>query len=86
MSPVTLPQARGRRAATPRSSTSPKTSCCATPTAEQLCETVRSRYAFLVDLDPDDRILARADERDRPLALTLLTQLPGNRLSGIGLY
>jgi len=33
------------------------------PTAKQLCQTVRSRYAFLADLDPDERTLARADER-----------------------
>lgn len=56
------------------------------PTAADLSATLRSRYRFLADIDPDEQVLARVDERDRPLALNLLARLPGGRLSGIGLY
>jgi hypothetical protein len=34
----------------------------------------------------DELVIAKAKEQDRPLALRLLTDLPGHRLRGIGLY
>lgn len=55
------------------------------PTAAELAYAVSTRYAFLTQLDPDERQLAGAREQDRHLALHLLTQLPGARLADIGL-
>jgi hypothetical protein len=57
-----------------------------TPTAAELSDTVRTHYAFLADLDEDEQVIAKAKEQDRPLALRLLTDLPGHRLRDIGLY
>ena len=57
-----------------------------TPTAAELSGAVRTHYAFLADLDEDEQVIARAKEQDRPLALRLLTDLPGHRLRDIGLY
>lgn len=57
-----------------------------TPTAAHLSTTVRGHFAFLADLDDDERQIAKSREQDRPLALRLLADLPGNRLDGIGLY
>ena len=56
------------------------------PTEAQLASTVSNRYAFLTDLDADERQLAKAREQDRDLALHLLAKLPGGRLAHIGLY
>ena len=56
------------------------------PTHAELASTVRTRYAFLAELDTEERQLAGAGEQDRDLALRLIAQLPGERLAHIGLY
>lgn len=56
------------------------------PTVSDLSESLRTHFAFLADLDEDERQLALAREQDRPLALSLLAKLPGRRLDGVGLY
>ena len=57
-----------------------------TPTASDLSATVSNHYSFLNDLDADERRLSVALEKDRQLALRLLNELPGRRLSHLGLY
>jgi predicted nucleotidyltransferase component of viral defense system len=54
------------------------------PTAGELSDALRAHYRFLADLDKDEHTLALAREQDRPLALRLLTELPGHRLRGAG--
>jgi len=56
------------------------------PTEAELAKTVSTRYAFLADLDTEERQLAGAREQDRDLALRLLAKLPGARLAQVGLY
>jgi hypothetical protein len=55
-------------------------------TGAHLSTTVRGHFAFLAELDDDERQIAKSRERDRPLALRLLADLPGDRLDRIGLY
>jgi hypothetical protein len=57
-----------------------------TPSVKELSSTISSHYVFLKNLDDDERILADIREKDRAIALKLLTELPDHRLSGIGLY
>ncbi|CAN5350085.1 nucleotidyl transferase AbiEii/AbiGii toxin family protein [soil metagenome] len=57
-----------------------------TPTTTELSTTVSNYYAFLADLDADEIRLSAALEKDRQLALRLLTELPGGRLNALGLY
>jgi hypothetical protein len=47
------------------------------PTRAKVSDAVRSRYAFLADLDCGERIIARAREQARRFALKLLAGLPG---------
>ena len=56
------------------------------PTVKDLSCVVRTSFAFLDELDEEERMLAQSDERDRSLAIRLLKNLPGNRLKDIGLY
>jgi predicted nucleotidyltransferase component of viral defense system len=56
------------------------------PTQAALASTVSTRYAFLAELDAEERQLAATREQDRDLALRLLAELPGKRLAHIGLY
>jgi predicted nucleotidyltransferase component of viral defense system len=56
------------------------------PTEAELAKTVSTHYAFLADLDAEERQLAGAREQDRDLALRLLAKLPGARLAQVGLY
>jgi predicted nucleotidyltransferase component of viral defense system len=56
------------------------------PTAKYLSETVSIHYSFLADLDDDEHRLAEIKEQDRALAIKLLSELPDQRLAGIGLY
>lgn len=56
------------------------------PTQAELAYTVSNRYAFLANLDAEERQLAQAREQDRDLALHLLADLPGARLAQVGLY
>lgn len=55
------------------------------PPLKQMSADVSAAYAFLGDLDPDERQLAGAREGDRPLVLRLLADLPNGRLQTVGL-
>lgn len=57
-----------------------------TPRPEDLSKQVRTGFAFLGDLDQDERKLSESDPRDRALAIGVLGDLPGRRLAGMGLY
>lgn len=57
-----------------------------TPSLDELNATISGHFAFLRDLDNDERRLAAAREQDRPVALRLLTELPGGRLTELGIY
>lgn len=57
-----------------------------TPTIADLTAAITAHYGFLTNLDTDERQLAAAHERDRHLAIRLLTELPGQRLATLGLY
>ena len=48
--------------------------------------TISKTYAFLLDLDENEKILANIRGVDRPLALKMLRTLPDGRLEDIGLY
>lgn len=50
-----------------------------------LSRDVSAAYAFLAQLDPDERVIADARAADRPLALRMLAEFPGGRLRDIGL-
>jgi hypothetical protein len=56
------------------------------PTEAELASTVSTRYAFLTDLDAEERQPAGAREQDRDLALHLLAKLLGARLAQVGPY
>jgi Nucleotidyl transferase AbiEii toxin, Type IV TA system len=56
------------------------------PTEADLATTVSTRYAFLAELDTEERQLAVAREQDRDLALRMLAELPGGRLAHLGLH
>ncbi|OJX65490.1 MAG: hypothetical protein BGO95_10505 [Micrococcales bacterium 73-13] len=56
------------------------------PTAAELSDALRTHFSFLADLDADEQVIAKAREHDRPLALRLLAELPGSRLTDVGLY
>lgn len=57
-----------------------------TPSPSELSDAVCNGYRFLADLDDDERQLAAAHGRDRPLALRLLAHLPDALLSRGQLY
>lgn len=57
-----------------------------TPNPERLSESVRNGFSFLGELDTDEATIAQSNPKDRALALHMLAELPGGRLSGIGLY
>ncbi len=56
------------------------------PKPEKLSEAVRDGFGFLAELDADEAAIAESNPRDRALALRMLSELPGGRLDGIGLY
>ena len=56
------------------------------PNSKELMETVRAHYAFLADLENDECVFAEIKEQDRPIALKLLSELPGRRLADVGIY
>ena len=57
-----------------------------TPSLDDLNATIGAHFAFLRDRDKDERQLAAAREQERPVALRLLTELPGARLAELGIY
>ena len=56
------------------------------PSFEELSATISQTYAFLLDLDENEKMLANIHGGDRPLALKMLRTLPGGRLESICLY
>jgi hypothetical protein len=56
------------------------------PRLEDMSRDVSDAYAFLADLDDDERIVAAVRGQDRPHVLRMLEDLPGHRLQGIGLH
>ena len=56
------------------------------PTAQELSASLTTQFKFLQDLTDEERIVAQIRENDRALVLKMLEELPGGRLSGIGLY
>lgn len=55
------------------------------PTAEELLQRLKQNFAFLMELDEVERIIANSNQKDRGLVIQALTELPGNRLEK-GLY
>lgn len=53
---------------------------------KELSESVRNGFSFLCELTDEEEILAKADNRDRSLAIKLLRELPGGRFAGSGAY
>ena len=56
------------------------------PRLRDLSADVSAKYAFLQQLDADERVVAAAQARDRPTVLRMLGSLPGHRLRDIGLH
>jgi len=56
------------------------------PSFDELSAVISQRYAFLLDLDENEKELANIRGKDRPLALQMLRSLPDGRLTDIGLY
>lgn len=57
-----------------------------TPSPKELSDSVRVGFSFLADLTREEEILAKADNRDRALAIGLLEELPGGRFAEFGAY
>jgi predicted nucleotidyltransferase component of viral defense system len=57
-----------------------------TPSLADLNDTIQAHYSFLRNLNPAERQLSAVREHDRHLALRVLTELPGERLTGLGLH
>lgn len=57
-----------------------------TPSLADLNDAIQAHFGFLRNLDSAERQLSEAREQDRHLALRLLTELPGARLTPLGLY
>ena len=55
-------------------------------TATEMSDAVRASFAFLADLDDDEAVIARSDERDRSLAIKMLAALTGATFDPGGLY
>ena len=56
------------------------------PSPKELSESVRIGFSFLSNLTDEEEVLAKADNRDRSLAIRLLEGLPGGRFVGSGAY
>lgn len=57
-----------------------------TPSLAELNAAIQAHYSFLRSLDTAERQVAEAREQDRHLVLRLLGELPGARLSALGLH
>ena len=55
------------------------------PKLEDMSAQVSAAYAFLADLDDDERLVAQARAQDRPVVLAMLGELEGGRLRDIAL-
>ena len=58
----------------------------ATPSLDELNDSVRRGYSFLAELDSAEMVLSQSDERDRSLAIRMLKELPDGRLNEVRLY
>jgi predicted nucleotidyltransferase component of viral defense system len=56
------------------------------PRLRDLSADISAQYAFLQQLDADERLVSAAQARDRPTVLRMLASLPGHRLRDIGLH
>lgn len=56
------------------------------PTAKEMSDAVRERFAFLADLGDDERIIARSDPRDRSLVIRAMSELPAPTFDCLSLY
>ena len=56
------------------------------PSAQELSEAISAQFKFLKNLTGEEKTIAQIREKDRALVLKMLEELPGGRLSGIGLY
>lgn len=56
------------------------------PSLENLSKIVCDCYRFLSDLDDDERVVARSDERDRSLVIRMIKGLPDSQLNEQKLY
>ena len=56
------------------------------PSSKELSDSVRIGFSFLSNLTEEEEVLAKADNRDRALAIRLLEGLPGGRFAGSGAY
>jgi predicted nucleotidyltransferase component of viral defense system len=57
-----------------------------TPTVAELSDALRTHFRFLSELDENERILAKAREQDRPLALRAVATRPSSRIADASLY
>lgn len=56
------------------------------PTGKEMSDAVRESFAFLADLDEDEAAIAYSDERDRSLAIRMLSSLPAATFDARELY
>lgn len=56
------------------------------PSSKELSDSVRIGFSFLSNLTEEEEVLAKADNRDRALAIRLLEGLPGGRFADSGAY
>lgn len=56
------------------------------PTAKEMSDTVREKFAFLADLDEVEQTIARSDPRDRSLVIKTMTGLPDPTFDVSSLY
>lgn len=56
------------------------------PSSKELSDSVRIGFSFPSNLTEEEEVLAKADNRDRALAIRLLEGLPGGRFAGSGAY
>jgi len=56
------------------------------PNVADLSDALTSGFSFLAGMDADERTIAKGNAGDRQLALRMLRELPGKRLTDVGLF
>lgn len=56
------------------------------PSAREMSDTVRERFAFLADLDADELEIAQSDPRSRSLVIKTMSSLPGKTFDAETLF
>lgn len=51
------------------------------PTAEEILSKLKKNYAFLMDMDEIETIIARSNAKDRRLVIQAMKELPGERMA-----